>query len=77
MRRQENHEHRLRQLEHNMNTLQNVVEDERFLGGTGLVNNSNLSDSGTYNDSEFWDDGAFADMEFESDFMDVSPRFVS
>lgn len=77
MRRQENHEQRLRRLESKMNALQNVVEDEGYLGDTGLVSIGYLSDSGTYNDNEFWDDGAFADMEFEPDFMDVSPHFVS
>ena len=77
MRRHENHEHRLRQLENNMDALQNVVEDEGRLGGAGLGSTGHLSDSGTFNDSEFWDDGAFADMEFEPDFMDISPHFVS
>jgi len=78
MRRQENHEHRLRQLEQKMDAMQNMVDDEGYLGGTGLVSVGYLSDSGTYNDGEFCDDGAFGDMEFEqSGFMDVSPRFIS
>ena len=61
-----------------MDAMQNMVDDEGYLGGTGLVSVGYLSDSGTYNDGEFCDDGAFGDMEFEqSGFMDVSPRFIS
>jgi len=64
MRRQENYEYRLRRLERKIDVLQNTVEDEGYLGDTGLVSIGYLSDSGTYNDNEFWDDGAFTDMEF-------------
>lgn len=77
IRKQENHERRLRQLELKMNALQSMVEDEGYLGDTSLVSVGYLSDDGTYNDHEFSDDDIFTDMEFEPDFMDVSSRFIS